>query len=370
VAGIANSVIAYEHADIRNLILAQDINGLIADSGPAGNSVAHNGIHVGYMWCQTCTNELAGGVNPAAVQIDLMDIENGTGHGINDPSNLLTGRVNYLVMQASGAVTPTNPATNGAANLCLNNIVYPGVSTGPCALAPIGIPIQLTSLVDNFPSQEGGGSTLLNTGSNTTNTATATAVTWARSPGFNGTVATYNGTTSTATATSNNTYDGTTAFSVCAWINPPTLPTVDATIVGDVGGSAPFPGWRMDLFGNVSNKGAIQVWMINTVSTNYIYVGTPFSVVVPNAANLACFTYDGSKTATGVHINVNGANQTLTITSNTLTGSILSSLPVTIGSNAGTAQFFPGAIGRVRIFSRVLSAAEMQALYTTGPSAF
>lgn len=119
-----------------------------------------------------------------------------------------------------------------------------------------------------------------------------------------------------------------------------------------------------------ASKGAIVLYLINNVTTNVIQTGTPFQVIVPGRANLACFTYAGTKDVSGVRINVNGVNQTLSTTTNTLTGSILSSLPVTIGSNAGTAQFFPGAIGRVRRFTRVLSGPEMSALYTTGANAF
>lgn len=141
VAGYANAVWAFEHADIDDLLEANDINGLIADTGPLGVPTdGHNTIHVGYWWCQVCTNQLAAGVSPASVQIDMMDIETATAHGINDPSNFLNGTLNYLIQGGAGAVTPTDPALNGAANLCINNLSHPGYSQNCLQTTGQGVP--------------------------------------------------------------------------------------------------------------------------------------------------------------------------------------------------------------------------------------
>ncbi|HEY1413003.1 MAG TPA: hypothetical protein VGF36_12730, partial [Rhodopila sp.] len=267
IAGYANAVWAYEHADIDGLYEANDINGLIPDSGPLGNTAGHNTIHVGYWWCQVCTNMLSSGLNPATVQIDTMDIESITGYGFNDPTGLISGKINYLVPLPANAVTPTNPSVNGAANLCLYNLSYPNVSQG-CAggSGPSGVPISTASLIDNWPSQEGAGTTLLNTGSNgTANNATTSNVTWSTAAGFAGKVAIYNGTSSASTATLNNTFDGTAPFSECAWITPSSLiASTNPTIVGDMSGSSPSTGFEMDLY-NQGGTGAIIVWLINTV---------------------------------------------------------------------------------------------------------
>lgn len=140
VAGYANAVWAYEHADIDRLYMANVINGLIPDSGFQGTIDGPNTIRVGYFWCQICTNQVAAGVNPQTVMIDVMDVESVGAFGIKDPSNLLHGQINYLVNGFGGVSTPTNPQVSGGANLCLNNIKNWGYSQNCPLTTGQGVP--------------------------------------------------------------------------------------------------------------------------------------------------------------------------------------------------------------------------------------
>jgi hypothetical protein len=137
VAGYKNCVPAYEHTTITNLAEANCINGLVPDGGV---SYAGNVIDVVHFWCQICTNQLAGGVHKATINIQSMDIESPPtgGHGINDPSNLLYGEVHWNVQTTVGAFTPYDPSIVGATNLKLYNIQFPAVALSAVAGALTG----------------------------------------------------------------------------------------------------------------------------------------------------------------------------------------------------------------------------------------
>lgn len=176
VSGFANALWAYEHSDITGLIEANDINGLIPDSGPIGTLDGPNSIRVGYFWCQQCTNQLSAGLNPQTVSISNMDIESVRAFGINDPSNLLRGQVDYQVNAFNGADTPFNPSVNGATNLCLKNLKNPGynfncfpfagiptISLGSASGTGGSVAVTLAS-----GSNDGAGSIILVTGASGT----------------------------------------------------------------------------------------------------------------------------------------------------------------------------------------------------------
>lgn len=76
------------------------------------------------------------------------------------------------------------------------------------------------------------------------------------------------------------------------------------------------------------------------------------------------FTYDGSQAASGTKIYLNGANQSFTTITNTLSGVINNALPLKIGT-FGTSpnRYFNGLIEMVTIYKRVLSPKEVIGLY-------
>lgn len=75
-------------------------------------------------------------------------------------------------------------------------------------------------------------------------------------------------------------------------------------------------------------------------------------------------TYDGSSSASGVIIYIDGYPETKTVVRDSLTGTIINSTTPTIGSrNSG--YYYNGGIDDVRIYNRALSVAEVAALYTS-----
>jgi hypothetical protein len=90
---------------------------------------------------------------------------------------------------------------------------------------------------------------------------------------------------------------------------------------------SPFPGYEFWI--NPSNH--LHVRIINNISNNYIGVqGT--TTVTDNNWHFVTATYDGSGTAAGVKIYLDGVAETTTVESDTLTGSIVGPGPFVIGN--------------------------------------
>jgi hypothetical protein len=116
--------------------------------------------------------------------------------------------------------------------------------------------------------------------------------------------------------------------------------------------------------------GGTDIYLISNVTTsNYIHVTTTNNSFAANTLNLSCVTYDGSKTAAGVLAYSNGVQDSMATILNGLTGSMSSTVPLYIGGEFDGAGGFPGAIGRVRVYSSKLSASQISAMYTAGPNA-
>ncbi|MBI4018552.1 MAG: LamG domain-containing protein [Candidatus Aenigmarchaeota archaeon] len=83
------------------------------------------------------------------------------------------------------------------------------------------------------------------------------------------------------------------------------------------------------------------------------------------AWNHYAFTYDGSQSVNGIKVYVNGAGIFPSYTENTLSGSIKNTRDALVGAS-DSPYYANGAIDEVRVYNRVLSQEEVNALYTTG----
>ena len=81
-------------------------------------------------------------------------------------------------------------------------------------------------------------------------------------------------------------------------------------------------------------------------------------------------TYDGSSSASGVNIYINGINVSTTIEFNTLTGTILNSNTLKIGGLVTPSRYFDGKIPIVKVYNKELSAVEVLQNYNAMKSRF
>jgi hypothetical protein len=99
---------------------------------------------------------------------------------------------------------------------------------------------------------------------------------------------------------------------------------------------------------NLQNNGGANGIIVATVNT--FNISQWYNIIV---------TYDGSLSAAGVKIYVNGINEPINIIADTLTGSILNSETLKLGATLTPARYFYGKIASGKIWKTELSAAEI-----------
>jgi len=109
-----------------------------------------------------------------------------------------------------------------------------------------------------------------------------------------------------------------------------------------------------------------QVWiLIRTDSTYYIMVSTDVDTFNDDTWRMVSFTYDGSNTAAGVTIYVNGTAQATTTSKDNLNDTILDSTTCQIGARDGS-DYYTGSIDEITIFETELTQSQITYLYNSG----
>lgn len=286
-------------------------------------------------------------------------------------SPMTSGATNWGVYVVSNNSFFGGPVTMNAGANVVGNLTV-GSCTG-CGAGGSGAP---SGLIEDWIAQEGHGSTLVNSGYNFANSAAATSITWSTPTGFSSPVPAYNGTTSFAFATNSTAtnFDGSTPFSACAWIYPTTIMSnaVNERLLSTLDTATTLiPGWDFNILGS-GGANTLELILISNIASNLIAITSAAPVTI-NAIHHVCFTYDGSKNASGVALYLDGSSITPTISTNTLTGSIASPVPVAIGAlhnGAAASSFYQGSMGQTPVFNRLLSASEVSALFARGPHAY
>jgi hypothetical protein len=149
-----------------------------------------------------------------------------------------------------------------------------------------------------------------------------------------------------------NALDDASNLSGCAWIYPESLPTF-----GTIISKGP---WQFE----VRTGGYLTFWV--DASPNDGRWNTPAGAIPTNAWQHVCFSYNRSISSDPI-LYVNGLSIQVT-EDQTPTGSIASdaSSNVYIGAWTGPAEHFDGPIDEVRLYNRILTAAEIKSLYDRG----
>lgn len=159
-------------------------------------------------------------------------------------------------------------------------------------------------------------------------------------------------------------FDRTQQVSLSAWVRPSSVAGVAYGVIDKSSLSPPNAGWSMVLFNRTSLvANAVSLFLTNTTTTNEIEVCSPAGSISASRWQHICATYDGTSTAAGVQIYINGIAQTKTTTRNNLSASITTSISPSIGARqSGAGQVLNGAIADCAIHYRVLSANEINIL--------
>lgn len=147
-------------------------------------------------------------------------------------------------------------------------------------------------------------------------------------------------------------------FSTSSWVKFTSAATQIIVSRQEVGGGK--PGWSI-----LPSGGSINVLIINsTTSNNRIQVQTG-RTLNDGLWHHVVTTYDGSETAAGVHMYIDGEDATLVTIYDNLRNDIVNSADCNIGSRDNGSNPFDGDIDDVHIFGRELSQSDVDLLHNS-----
>lgn len=197
----------------------------------------------------------------------------------------------------------------------------------------------------------------INTGSSVVWTANAiksgvTSPVWAGGTGF-----------ALATSTTLTNFDGSTPFAVAAWINPTAIG--DQTLFGTLDAIAgTYKGWELHI---QAGDDAISFFVISNYPSDYLFIQSSPPPTV-GGLNYVVATYDGSRTAAGVSIYLNGtALTTNSVGTPTLTGSAANGLPVRFGSRSDGTFGYSGPMANAKVYPCLPPTTFWATNYAAGP---
>ena len=203
-----------------------------------------------------------------------------------------------------------------------------------------------TGLVAAYGFNEGTGSAV-GDASGTGNNGTTSGTTWTTGGKF-GSALNFNGTNASVTVPDSNSLDLSTGMTLEAWVNPNQLGGTWRTAILKQTTS----GMAYSLYAHDGSRPLGQVGILGEQNA------TGSAQVPLNAWTHLATTYDGAT----LRLYVNGTQ----VGSKPQTGSVPASTgPLRIGGNSIWSEWFRGLIDEVRVYSRALTAGEIQADMTT-----
>lgn len=170
------------------------------------------------------------------------------------------------------------------------------------------------------------------------------------------------------TATINNPsgldFDTGQAFSACAWVNIIGFNTEFSDILSKMDVRPRYRGWEFGTFDTNGGGDGLHVLLSSAFDGGDYVMASANDVFKRKGWNFACFTYDGGGKAGGIRIYYNGIEQNTGIDRDSLTGSILNTEGVALGSRGGRELNLNGSMDGVAIYSRELSRNEIIEMYS------
>jgi hypothetical protein len=236
-----------------------------------------------------------------------------------------------------------------------------------------GVVAASTTLVAWWKMNEGSGYTLGDSSGNSNPMTLAGNANWQTLPAPYSTIQSVrwdngvrNAALTSGTSAALLNFSRTQAWSASAWLCSITNPGY-GFIIGNLDSTNNYSGWAL-YYAN----GELLVQILHDNSTNYIAVtsSTGGSIVTGGTTvfHLAA-TYNGSSTAAGVKIYINGVAVTTVVGTDGLTGAVTSTQPTGMGTVPNQQyQYGLNALETdVRLYTGVLSSAQVSTLYSTGP---
>lgn len=158
-------------------------------------------------------------------------------------------------------------------------------------------------------------------------------------------------------------FERTDTFSISFWFNTVAGALQAIVAKGDVGAGA---GYEVSM----DASGSIHLFLTNTTTTDEVEVQTTATDLDNGAWHHCVVTYDGSSSASGVHIYIDNTDEALTTNVDTLTSSILNSDPLRFGARSDGNERYTGYLTNVAFFDAELSSGQVTTLFNDTASAF
>ena len=154
-------------------------------------------------------------------------------------------------------------------------------------------------------------------------------------------------------------FERTDSFSVGVWVK-----TADTTTGREILGNGAYSqsGWSVI---NIDTN-QVRFALANSATNRVVIDANPPASYYTGSWTHIVFTYDGTSLASGVKSYMNGALVTQDTVTDALSSSIQTANSFRIGYGYHTSNVFNGSLDEVRIYNRVLTAAEVKQLYDMG----
>lgn len=156
-------------------------------------------------------------------------------------------------------------------------------------------------------------------------------------------------------------FERTNSFSLECWFKPQAVVSGTDTMVAKSDGTTPFQGYRVFIDGS----NFVHFVLANN-TTNLIDVRTSHSVPGGVWHHLVC-TYDGTSTAAGTKIYLDGVLTLMTTVSNALSATILHAVSLQWGAQEAT-NFFQGSLAACAVWNIALTATQVGEQYKGRPT--
>jgi hypothetical protein len=140
-------------------------------------------------------------------------------------------------------------------------------------------------------------------------------------------------------------FNNTDALTLEAWIKIPSVAPF-MNFVGKQLNSGSYRGYHM-----YTQAGELKFSFVNTLSSNWLWVETTGANIDDNNWHHVAVIHDGSGTAAGVNLYVDGKLQTKVVNNDNLTATTITTAPFAIGSRNSSDGFLNGSIEEVRIWN-------------------
>ena len=176
----------------------------------------------------------------------------------------------------------------------------------------------------------------------------------------------FDGVNDTANSSNNPNFNlsASVAFSMFGWVNFSSVPALERFLFGRQASATTYQGYGI----SKTTGNLLQVTIAGNITTPIGIRVNGSTVVTNNTWYHIGFTYDGTATAAGTKLYVNGVLETPTVINNTLAlaTSIGTTGVINLGARGGASNFLDGNIDEVVLYNKELTPAEVTQIYNMG----